>query len=271
MPRLGASPVLGSIPISLPPSLREHLQTARELERKAAETAPLPPFVTSVAPLDRLLGGGLPRGQLVELIGRRTSGRFSIVLSALAAATGAAETTALVDLGDSFDPQAAEIAGTALERILWVRPRRLKEALLSTEMLLSTGFPLVVLDLGQPPIPGGRGAQAFWLRLARAASARGTALLVSSPYRASGTAAATVVKAAIARPLWNDRTHNRTASRLLIGCRSSLTLEKVNGQGTHRPAEPLRLLVESPIVNRDSLDSAPLRERQPSRAWRRTG
>ncbi len=228
-----------ALPESLPASLREHLQTARELRRRSAETVSPPPFPTSVGPLDRLLAGGLPRGQLVELVGRRSCGRFSIVLSTLAAATGAAETSALVDLGDSFDPQAAESAGTVLERLLWVRPNRLKEALISTEMLLSTGFPMIVLDLGHPPIPGGRGIEASWLRLARAAADRSSALLVSSPYRVSGTAAAAVVKATSVRPFWRRR--------LLMGCRSKLLLEKINGQGTNGVAEPLRLSVDTPI------------------------
>src|SRR6202023_573218 len=48
--------------------------------------------------LDELLGGALPRGKLVEMIGARSSGRFSIVLAAIAAATAAGEAAALVDL-----------------------------------------------------------------------------------------------------------------------------------------------------------------------------
>jgi hypothetical protein len=220
------------------------LQTARELERRSSETARLPPFATSVGPLDRLLEGGLPRGRLVELIGRRTCGRFSIVLAILAASTGAAEATALVDLGNGFDPQAAKSAGVCLERLLWVRPDRLKQALISTEMLLTTGFPLVILDLGHPPVPGGRGVEAFWLRLARAAEARDAALFVSSPYRVSGTAAAAVVKASATRPLWRGaEAGHGYSSRLLMGLQSSLALEKINSQGTHRASEPLQLLM----------------------------
>ena len=46
---------------------------------------------TGIDPLDRLISGGLPRGRLTELVGRRSSGRFSIVLAALASATSAGE------------------------------------------------------------------------------------------------------------------------------------------------------------------------------------
>ena len=118
-------------------------------------TAPRDPIATTVPGLDRLLSGGLPRGGLVELSGRRSSGRFSIGLAALASATSSGEAAALVDLGGHLDPQSAEAAGADLTRLLWVRPARLKEAVASTEMLLATGFPLVVADLGLAPLRGG--------------------------------------------------------------------------------------------------------------------
>ena len=72
-------------------------------------------------------------------------------------------------------------------------------------MLLASGFPLVALDLGLPPLRGGRGVEAAWLRLARAARAHDAALLVGSPYRVSGTAAAAVLKAAGGRAAWQRR------------------------------------------------------------------
>ena len=79
--------------------------------------------------LDRLLDGGLPRGQLVELVGGRSSGRFSTLLAVLAAATSTGEAAALVDLGDGLDPVAALMLGTDLQRLLWLRPTTLKDAL----------------------------------------------------------------------------------------------------------------------------------------------
>ncbi len=235
--------------------LRRRLRSARDLVRKPPAERP-PPLPTALAPVDRLLDGGLARGRLVELVGRRSSGRLSIVLAALAAATGADEPAALVDLANGLDPQLATAAGVVLERLLWVRPKRLKEALIGAEMLLGGGFPLVVLDLGSPPVPGGRGAEAAWLRLARAAAARDAALLVSSPYRASGTAAATVLAARPARPLWRGA---GAAPRLLAGLRSRLALEKLDG----RPLERLGALElrspESADARGDPPDAAPVR------------
>src|SRR5450432_2469303 len=129
--------------------LGARLTRASDLARPATSGAPArsASASTSADPLARLLGG-LPRGKLVEIVGRRTSGRHSLALAALASATSAGELAALVDPGDHFDPQSAEAAGVDLERVLWVRPAKLKAALASAEMLLATGFPLVVADLG---------------------------------------------------------------------------------------------------------------------------
>jgi hypothetical protein len=137
----------------------------------------------------------------------------------------------LVDLGDAFDPQLAVAAGVDLERLLWARPGHLKQALISAEVLLAGGFPLVVVDLGNPPVPGGRGVEASWLRLAKAAHSHRAALLVSSPYRVSGTAAAGVVKAAPGRALWSG---SALGPRLLVGLSSRLTLQKLRRQQANR-------------------------------------
>lgn len=211
---------------------RPVLITARELvRRRAAEDRP-PPLPTAVPELDRLLQGGLYPGHLVELVGRPSGGRFSLVLALLAAATQAGEAAALVDLGDGLDPAGAAAAGVELPRLLWLRPRRLREALAGAEMLVTTGFPLVVVDLGPPPVPAsgaGRGGsvQPFWLRLARAARSHGAALVVSAPYRASGAAAAEVI-ATRSEPRYRG---GRSGSPLLpLGLDTRLSLEKARSR-----------------------------------------
>ena len=194
---------------------------------------------TGISPLDSLLSGGLPKGT-VELAGRRSSGRLSIGLAALAQTTSGGEPAALVDLASHLDPQAADAAGVDLTRVLWVRPRRVKEALAAAEMLLATGFPLVVADLGLNPRGVRYTPDAAWVRLARSAKAQRASLLLLTPYRVCAIAAETVLTASAARPVWEG---DGPSPRLLAGVRSRVTLEK-SGHGT--PARTAELLLAVP-------------------------
>jgi hypothetical protein len=228
----------------LPPEIASQLTTGAALadrERGNRRPATLP---TRVPALDRLLGGGLPRGALVEICRRPSpsSGLFSIALSALAAATQSGEAAALVDPGDHFDPQGAADSGVDLPRLLWLRPRGLKTALSACETVLSTGFALVVLDLGLARVSRRRFDDAVWLRLARRARFHETALFVLSPYRVTGTAAHAVLSAGSAHAAWDAR---RLAQPLLTGFTASLSLDKTRAhraEGRVRETyAPLRL------------------------------
>jgi len=52
---------------------------------------------TGVPALDAGLDGGLPRGQLSELVGAASSGRTSLCVAAIAAATARGELVAVID------------------------------------------------------------------------------------------------------------------------------------------------------------------------------
>jgi len=239
--------------LELPDDIRRQLVSARDLTTRRVPAA-LP---AGLGALDALLEGGLPKGGLVEVFGRRSSGRFTLGLHALAAATQAGEAAALVDLGDHLDPQAAVKEGVELARLLWLRPRRLKAALLAAETVLSTGFALVVFDLGYTPFrrrdaarrsdagrkESFRPPENAWIRLSRLAEARGAALLVLSPYRLTGPAAGVVLTAESARAVWASRSGG---SPLLLGLASRLTLQKRRGE-TPGAASPLVLRVEEAL------------------------
>jgi hypothetical protein len=245
-------PALQRVRSALPEELRGRLRSARELDRTLRDEAEEhPPLVTAVPALDRLLDGGLPRGHLVELVGGRTSGRFSALLSALAAATSIGESAALVDLGDALDPATAAALGCDLERLLWVRPANLKEALAGTEMLIGAGFSLVVLDLGAPPVRGGRGVEAGWLRLARTARSHGSALLVGSPYRVSGTAASAVLKASRPRALWQG---GEGSPWLLGGLSAHIEVEKHRRRLPGQSEGMMLTAAEAPPMDRNRSD-----------------
>jgi len=156
---------------------------------------------TGLPEIDRLLGGGLERGCLSEIAGPSSSGRTSLGLSLVARATAAEEVCAWVDAADGLDPPSAEAAGAVLERLLWARPgaaaRGATAALRCAERLIEAeGFALVLLDLSgrEREVP-----RAAWARLARAAGASGSALLVLSRERAAGPQAAVALELSPAR------------------------------------------------------------------------
>ena len=121
---------------------------------------------TGVAELDARLGGGFPRGQLSEVVGGRSTGRSSVTLQMLAAATARHEIVALVDVLDMLDVASAEGAGIDLGRLLWIRgqvvihaglcrdvnQRALDCAIKALTLVLQAGnFGLVIFDAAEAP------------------------------------------------------------------------------------------------------------------------
>src|SRR2546427_4266204 len=101
---------------------------ARKLDRTL--TTALPPLerrdasaliATDVAALDACLRGGLPRGQLSEIVGPHSSGRTTLLLQVMAASTRRGEIAALVDTVDRLDVASAAAARIDLHRLLWIR------------------------------------------------------------------------------------------------------------------------------------------------------
>lgn len=121
---------------------------------------------TGVTALDAVLAGGFPRGQLSEMVGARSSGRASVLLHMLAAATTRREIVALVDVLDMLDVSSAAAAGVDLGRLLWIRgqvlmhpgqcrdmnQRALDRAIKALTLVLQAGnFGLVAFDAADAP------------------------------------------------------------------------------------------------------------------------
>src|SRR5262250_2878906 len=115
----------GFLPKSGPALVLERLSQMPRLVAVAPasrlEVRPTPEMVSiGIRDLDSLTGG-LPRRCLTEICGPASSGRTSVLLAALAAATRREEACALVDASDALDPAAAAAAGVEFGRLLWVR------------------------------------------------------------------------------------------------------------------------------------------------------
>jgi len=197
----------------------ESLLRSRRLDRTL--TTALPPPVsagaadsdvvapTGVTSLDAPLGGGFPRGQVSELIGPRSSGRTSLLLQTLAAATARGELTAIVDVLDMFDAESAAAAGVDLTRLLWIRghvvmnpgmcrdlnQRAIEQAMRAFALVLQAGnFGVVVFDAADAPADAiHRLPFTTWLRLQRMVEGSTTAcLLVGSEPMARSAAGLTL-------------------------------------------------------------------------------
>ncbi|MGD0076285.1 MAG: hypothetical protein ABSD31_18400 [Candidatus Binataceae bacterium] len=168
----------------------------RELTRKERRLS------SNLQPVNDLLGGGIPRGRISEIIGRQSSGKTSIAASFIAAATQRGETSAVIDAEDAFDPLTMAAAGVDLNRVLWAAARSdvsggrrasspahpMASAWKAAELILAAGgFGLLVLDFGGDghSIPN-RAA----LRIARLAERSGTSVLILASRRMCGTFAA---------------------------------------------------------------------------------
>jgi recA bacterial DNA recombination protein len=205
-----------------PALVLRHLATIPKLAGMTAasrlEVRPAPEMISSgIREIDELTGG-FPRGGVSEICGPASSGRTSVLLAALAAATRRQEACALVDTTDALDSISAAATGIELERLLWIRctrapglgpqtsdvrllgagvrfegrsprsdvrrptpdDRPLDQALRVTDLLLqSGGFGLVAIDLGDvPDVAARRIPLASWFRFQRAVEPTSTVLLI---------------------------------------------------------------------------------------------
>jgi recombination protein RecA len=80
-----------------------------------------PTAATGIAPIDELLGGGLPIGAISEIVGPECSGRTTLALAFLASITRQGKVCAWIDVSDTLHPESAAAAGIDLDRLLWVR------------------------------------------------------------------------------------------------------------------------------------------------------
>lgn len=159
-------------------------------------------------------------GEIGEIVGALASGRTSLLVRCLRAATAAGGVAALVDVDSTFDPPSAERAGVDLRRVLWVRGHGDRDrALKATDVLIRCpGFALVALDVGETVPRLSLSAPFRWKLAVRQAA---VALLVAGPRRLMGSAAALCVETSHAGLAWAGPRHARTR---LLAIASSITV-----------------------------------------------
>jgi recombination protein RecA len=102
---------------------------------------------TGALSLDIALGGGIPRGRVVEIYGPESSGKTTLTLHAIAEVQRAGGTAAFIDAEHALDPAYAKRIGVDIENLLLSQPDNGEQALEIVETLVrSNAVDLIVVD-----------------------------------------------------------------------------------------------------------------------------
>jgi recombination protein RecA len=113
-----------------------------EAHRTVTETVP-----TGSLSLDIALGGGIPKGRIVEIYGPESSGKTTVTLHAIAEMQKTGGTAAFIDAEHALDPAYAKRLGVDTDNLLISQPDNGEQALEIVETLVrSNAVDLIVVD-----------------------------------------------------------------------------------------------------------------------------
>lgn len=113
-----------------------------EAHKVNVETIP-----TGALSLDLALGGGIPKGRVVEIYGPESSGKTTLTLHAIAEVQRQGGTAAFIDAEHALDPAYAKRIGVDVENLLLSQPDNGEQALEIVETLVrSNAVDLIVVD-----------------------------------------------------------------------------------------------------------------------------
>lgn len=101
---------------------------------------------TGLLPFDVLLGGGIPRGRYVEIIGDYSTLKSYLGLCAIREVQKAGGVAAIIDTEHAFDPEWAESIGVDLDSLIVERPETGELALDIMEALVRGKIDFIVVD-----------------------------------------------------------------------------------------------------------------------------
>jgi len=104
-------------------------------------------FSAGSVSIDRALGGGYPKGRVIEIYGPESSGKTTLTLHAIAELQKSGGTAAFVDAEHALDPSYAKKLGVDVDNLLISQPDNGEQALEIAETLVrSNAVDLVVID-----------------------------------------------------------------------------------------------------------------------------
>lgn len=129
------------------------------------EVSSVPRFSTGIPSVDWAIGGGYPKGRMVEIFGPESSGKTTLTLTAIAEAQKAGGICAFIDAEHALDLGYAQALGVNIDELIINQPDTAEEALDIAEELCNSGLvQLIVIDSVAALVPkaeldGDMGAQ----------------------------------------------------------------------------------------------------------------
>ena len=195
---------------------------------------------TGAAALDAVLHGGLPRGELSEVAGAPSSGRTTLLLQVMAAATRRGEIAALVDTFDRLDLASIVAAGdrsrsAAVDRGAKRRSppdRAIERALKALNLVLqSGGFGVAAIDLADAPSSAlNRLPFTTWMRVQRTIEGSETACLIVGPHPIARSAGGVTLSLGGASRWAGDADRSRRMAGLDVTVRVVSPRRRVEGE-----------------------------------------
>lgn len=97
--------------------------------------------------LDLALGGGIPKGRIIEIYGPESSGKTTLALHSIASVQKNGGKAAFIDAEHALDPEYAARIGVDIENLLISQPDHGEQALEITETLVRSGaVDMIVVD-----------------------------------------------------------------------------------------------------------------------------
>lgn len=104
-------------------------------------------FSAGALSIDLALGGGIPKGRIVEIYGPESSGKTTLSLHAIAEIQKQGGSAAFIDAEHALDPAYAERIGVDINKLLVAQPDNGEQALEIVETLVrSNAVDLIVID-----------------------------------------------------------------------------------------------------------------------------
>ncbi len=174
--------------------------------------------------LDRQFG--IPRGCLTEICGPSSSGRTTLMLSAVREITQRGECCAWIDVSGAFNPYSASANGVVLGRLLVVRcaashPKLapIDKAVRAVDMIIHDGgFTMIVLDLADIlPRVAQKIPLSYWYRFRRAAESTSMCFVVVEQHPFAKSCASQVIQLHQRGSEWPTTRNQLRSPKLLTG------------------------------------------------------